>query len=128
MAEAVRFKGLELLTKTLRTLPKKVEKKVIMKALRKGGRVIIKDARARVPVRTGKLRKSLFQKAAPARRGKLLLQVATKKEAWYAHLVEFGTSTTRAQPFLRPAMDSKTNEAIAEIGKQIFQGILEEIK
>ncbi len=53
------------------------------------------DASARAPVDTGALRDSIH-----AEPGKVVVEVP------YAAFVEYGTSDTPAQPFLRPAADT----------------------
>lgn len=49
----VRFKGLKKLQKNLRTLPPKIQRKVIRKALNKAANPVLKDARRRCPLGTG---------------------------------------------------------------------------
>jgi len=67
------------------------------------GRSLINAARAKVPVDTGELRDSIQW---GEDNGTLVLGAT----ASYAPDVEFGTSTRRAQPFLRPAMETlRTN-------------------
>ena len=56
-------------------------------------------ARARCPVRTGRLRASIAGGATVKSRTRLFLQATTH----YASYVEFGTRFMRAQPYLTPA-------------------------
>jgi len=121
----------------LKNLSARLSRKVILNALRAGGREIIKDARRRAPKKTGTLRKSISQKAAPRSHqpGSTVLQIYTKKgknqkyDAWYSHLVEFGW-TDRAgghhagRPFLRPAVDALKAKVIAIIGRRIGDNII----
>lgn len=44
---------------------------------------------------------------------------SARSDGWYAHMVEFGTSKTRAIPFMRPAWDAKQSEVIRIAGEQI---------
>jgi len=61
----------------------------------------VKDiARAKVPVRTGYLRSTIFAKIRD-----WVAEVGA--EATYAAYVEFGTQYMRAQPYLRPALEAQ---------------------
>ena len=44
----------------------------------------------------------------------------------YAHLVEFGTIRTRAQPFLRPALDKKRGQANQILKSGISKNLMKE--
>lgn len=75
----------------------------VVKALQDEGKEIAKSAKAKCPVRTGKLKKSI--QARPLAQGVRIK--AGSKAAFYSHMVEFGTRTAAAQPFMRPAVDEK---------------------
>lgn len=47
---------------------------------------------------------------------------------YYAHLVEFGTSTAGAQPFLRPAFDQTRGECLELIREEVRRGLEEEAR
>jgi HK97 gp10 family phage protein len=63
------------------------------------GRTFVAIARARVPIDTGQTHASI---------GYIIktdvLHVTCYADTWWAVYVEYGTSRTRAQPFMRPAM------------------------
>jgi HK97 gp10 family phage protein len=61
------------------------------------------EARRRAPVDTGRLRSSITFTLDTDRRG-LVARVGTNVD--YAAHVEFGTRHSRAQPYLRPALDT----------------------
>lgn len=116
----------------LKRFPITVEKKIAKAAVRAGANVILKEARARVPQDSGTLRKSLRLVARSKRVGNAVVSVVTRSgkkwnsrgmNAWYAGLVEFGTKFKRAQPFMRPALDSKSNDAIKAMGDMIRKKI-----
>lgn len=121
----------------LEKLPDAIQQKVVVGATRKATSVIAKEAKDNVPERTGLLKKSigvakakkkdtplhhvkffvvpkskiLFSKKvtlADGGTGKLKVQA----NAYYAHMVEYGTKNMVAQPYLRPAMESKADEAV----------------
>lgn len=138
MAE-LQVKGLAELHKVLQSLPEELEKKVLRNALRAGANEFKKAAKAQVPVKSGALRKSIRVKTS-ARKGRWRLKatvVAGNAEAYYAHMVEFGTAAhmikpakakslfflgqareavehpgAQAKPFMRPAFDSGSEAAI----------------
>ena len=131
--------GLPELHATLMKLPKELEKRVIMGALRSAGQVIRKEAMARAPIlqepdprrRAGTIRKNISVRRV---KGKIAVYVgvfnASRKsiaaykaaggkkgsdnpdDPFYWAWVEFGTKKKGAQPFLRPAFEAKKFEAI----------------
>lgn len=63
-------------------------------------------AAQRAPVRTGALRNSVFHRE-PRIEGPGIVSVEWGASATYTAYVELGTSRTKAQPFIRPAMDEE---------------------
>jgi HK97 gp10 family phage protein len=86
-------------------------------ALFEGGELLITDAAAGAPKDSGTLRDSGYVSAKGRstyrkdkqhkreRKPKHEGVVAAGFAAFYSHMIEHGTSRTRAQPFLRPALD-----------------------
>lgn len=162
MSDTVHVKGLSDLQRFLDQLPAKIEKNIMRSALRAGAKVILEEARARVPVSTpnaknqslygaysGALRDSL-RVTTRYSRGKISASVkaggGTKRGAdvFYAQWVEYGTrphvitARNRAylsfaggayksvnhpgaqpRPFMRPAMDTRSEDAVIAVGRQI---------
>lgn len=136
MAE-FRVTGLAELKKALNDLPERLERNVVRGGLRAGGNVIRDAAKARVPVRTGKLRDTIKVKTS-ARRGKLKATiVAGGQDVIYARMVELGTAAhfikprhrkslliaglmrevvhhpgAQPKPFMRPALDESAEAAV----------------
>ncbi len=82
---------------------------IIRSATRAAGKVVVDKAKATVPVRTGKLRKSITQKVDRTRdRTGYTSTIGFKAEAFYGMFIERGTAHQAAQPFLLPAL--KSNE------------------
>lgn len=92
------------LRRLLRRLPDDVTVEV-RKVISDGSDMILKDAQANAPKRTGELVRRLKKRVArdglTARVG--LLHKRDKKKVFYAHWVEWGTVDTPAKPFLFPA-------------------------
>lgn len=137
----VNIKGGKELMAFLSELPAKMERNIMRSALNQGAKVIQAEAKSNVPVDSGELRDSL-KRSTRVRRGKVTAKVTSK--LFYAHFVEFGTAAhritgkdggplffggklvkganhpgSRPHPFLRPALDSKSNDAIRAVGAQI---------
>ena len=137
-----KFKGGPELQAFLNQLPANLERNVMRSGLRQGANVIRKDAQERVPVKSGELRKSIKVRTR-SRRGQVTATVETRD--FKAHWIEFGTDPheitpkkpdgalafgdtvvkaiqhpgTHAQPFMRPAADSKADAAVVAVGDQI---------
>jgi HK97 gp10 family phage protein len=86
------IEGLAELDRMLKELPAKLEGTVVRGGLRAGATVLQKAARELAPVRTGKLRESI-KVSTGIRNGRVYARVrAGGKDAYYAHMVEFGTA------------------------------------
>lgn len=77
------------------------------------------DAEALVPVRTGKLWKSIDYSVeqVPSNIGPIEGELFANTE--YAQYVEYGTSRMAAQPFIRPAYEAHKHELMEEVAKSI---------
>jgi HK97 gp10 family phage protein len=119
---SVRIEGLEELQKKMTGLGPELSKKALGFAVAAGARVIRDEAKARAPVRTGTLQKSLYVKSIPelatpwertyyigARRGKRFRKKGM--DAWYFPMVEFGTVHNDATRFVEKAFESRRAEA-----------------
>ena len=136
----MKLEGARQLQRLLRTLPGKAQRRVFKKAHKEAGKVIVKAAKARVPKRAGLLKKSLFAHAKRLRRDNNIMAVIIGprrrfhgtfegKETTaskYAHLVEKGSATMPARPFLRPALASSSGEALRVLGVETGKGITKE--
>jgi|VirMetMinimDraft_7_1064189.scaffolds.fasta_scaffold37040_4 HK97 gp10 family phage protein len=139
----VRVKGLSELNAALQTLPAKIEANVLRSAMRAGANVIKDEAKANVPVATGTL-KAGIKVSTSNRRGTVTAKVKTTgKHAYIAKWLEYGTAAHRIvskgkglniggvvvrsvdhpgispRPFLRPALDSKAQQAVVAVGNAI---------
>jgi HK97 gp10 family phage protein len=156
MASDVQISGLSELNDMLARLPVDIEKKLMRGALRAGQKVIAEQARAQAPIahasaanashygsHAGSLRDSI-KVITRIKGGKIISTVrAGSKSAFYAHMVEFGTSAhwirpagskslffaglnreaihhpgAKKHPFMRPAYDANAQE-----GSAAFQAV-----
>lgn len=89
-----------------------------------GAKVYYAEVMMRVPKRTGLLASSIyiaFSDENSQDNQKATYHVSwNKKQAYYGHFVEFGTSKMAARPFLRPAYEAAKGRAEAEM-KRVLQ-------
>lgn len=85
-----------------------------------GATVLHAGALELVPVRTGKLKKSLKLKA--GKRRPTSAEHLVVSDVFYAPFVEFGTSKRSARPFLRPAADTRHSEIIDAMTAEALRG------
>lgn len=117
------------LLRQLGRLEKVTQRRVTQKILRRSGAPIRADAKRRVPVKTGRLKRSI-KTYTKIQRYRAEGRVESREP--YAHLVELGTSAhfqkrklrhekrarrflhpgAKPKPFLRPAFDSHKDEAV----------------
>lgn len=93
---SLQLQGFDEFQRRLRLLPKKVAGKAVRQALREGAKIIQAEAKARVPVRTGTLKKSIKVRAAKGRkRGEAAIAVTTGQgdfvgDTFYGAFLEYG--------------------------------------
>lgn len=151
----VKVEGLRELDKALRMLPAEIKTGgLIMRALRAGARLVAAEARRRAPVanpsseavlsgrrKSGALRAGITTQF--SRREELTVEMRVRNRGYifaeagkrassaaegnpnYWWLVEFGTSKMPAQPFMRPAFESKKQAALAEIIRHLKAEIID---
>lgn len=125
------IKGLKELNNLLNKLPDKIAKKPLQNALRAGGNVVVKAAKAKAPVDTGLLRDSIAVKQAKQKTGAVHYQVGVyqkigKKRPFYAHMIEFGTSKMSPKPFMRPAWEETKAEVLRTFSVRLAKSITTE--
>ena len=146
---SIKLEGSKELTKQLNKLAKKAASGAVRKALRAGGNVILKEARIRVPRRTGTLKKSLGIVARKGTRTSFRVSITNrsgkkfKHDGWYAHFLEFGVRSHtlskknearrkhpghKAKPFMRPAYELKKEAAVKTFRDRMWQEILKASK
>jgi HK97 gp10 family phage protein len=127
--------GLDQLARALRELPPAIERKRLSKPVSDGAALIRDEARRLAPqaVEVGKgdapagtLKKAILLARIPGNRltatyavwvrhGKKFQHMGKKGingDAFYWTFVEFGTSRMDAQPFMRPAFETRKNQAL----------------
>lgn len=131
-ANRTRFQleGAGQLDRALSQLPKSLSRGVLRRSLTKAAEPVRDAAQQNVPVRTGELRDSLAvatrltpsQRRLQTRAGGVVVYVgASWPQGAHAHLVEFGTAHSAAQPFLRPAWDQHGAKVLPAFGEEVWQ-------
>lgn len=106
-----RIEGLDELENQFDRLADTSKRKVMMKALNAGAAPIKKEAKANAPVDKGVLKSQIRSKQMKYTE-KPAVGIYVSGRAFYWYFIENGTSKMAAAPFLRPAVDSKHEEAV----------------
>jgi HK97 gp10 family phage protein len=151
MPLTVKITGEKELDRILSNLPKAFTDKVLVSAFKKAADPVVKAAKARVPVGNkphmrysggrvvatyypGNLQKSIGAMQVKDKKGNKAVLVKPrrgakwKNDGYYAHLVEFGTSNSPAQPYMRPAFDSTKALVNATVKKEIHIAFIKHAK
>jgi len=139
MRASVNVVGAKELRNAIEKLPQEIQKRALKSALTLGARVIAKNARKRARKESGALKKSIGlvvrskpndQYAVIGARSGFTTEYKGKMRnpAKYAHLVEFGTSTAPANPFLRPAVEESRQEVFNKMSQGIEKAVDRAVK
>lgn len=116
-----KVEGLAELKRAMAEVPIAMQGKVSLELLRKAGKPMLEAARARAPVRTGRLRRNIYMARARDSTAKdplVIIRVHRRGKAgdpgnaFYWLYQEFGTSKQAAHPFLRPAFEATKQESL----------------
>ena len=140
----VEVKGLRELMRALEQLPKEIQGKPTMTALRAAAKPMREDARAKVPQDTGTVLKNIVVARSKVHNGKnfvwgvvLRVKKMTRRQRqaaaaggnplagdpFYWKFLEFGTSKLPARPFLRPAFEGNKTGAVDIIKNRMAKAI-----
>jgi HK97 gp10 family phage protein len=147
---SMKVEGLDSLRLALHKLPERVAARALSAAVAGGARVVVKEAKARVREDTGLLKRMLRatrgkrksweatafvtvrrlsrKKIAEFKRKTGKKSSANPLDPFYWAILEFGKSDRTRHPFIRPAFDSKKEEAAKEIGVALDKAIQKEAK
>lgn len=103
----------------------RIAKAANRKAVSKAATPMLQDARAKAPILTGALRKSLTKRVRTVGTG-VSAKIGGRRGmpgGRYLHLVEFGSSRRSPHPFLRPAFEATKAESIRVYRQSIWGDI-----
>ena len=136
MAEVIKIDGLRAVSAALQKLGDNVAKSVLRGGVSAAAKVVRDETKRRAPVDTGRLKRAVafgrarwecekgrevanvfVRQAKNGAAGQKRVEAYGKFDAYYGRWVEFGTSDTPAQPFMRPAWDATKASALEAMVK-----------
>ncbi|WP_294994255.1 HK97-gp10 family putative phage morphogenesis protein [uncultured Stenotrophomonas sp.] len=124
----IHITGLSELESALLALSDKAARRALRKGMRRGAIVVRNDARNRVRIARGKLRRSIRVRERSDDQGWMRFAVEVPRSAFYGKFGEYGTSKMAAWPFMRPAAESKAEEAVGTMRDALGEGIADEMR
>lgn len=117
--EAVEVTGYKEFVRALEQADRKIATKSIRTAEKAGANVVAQQAKTEVPVRTGKLKRSVRAGASSKKGG--IVRAGNKTSVLYAKPIHFGWAERgiRPQPFIYKAMDARRDEVLETFQKEI---------
>jgi HK97 gp10 family phage protein len=129
-----RLRGDKAVIRRLNALPKKLRRKVLSQAMRKGMKIVKASVAAAAPRDTGKLARSAKVRAGKrTRKGVIMIDVVylTKdfddKHGYYPAAVQYGDSTRAPDPYMTRGYDAGKAAAKAVTMAEIRAGIEREV-
>lgn len=134
----IKCEGFQALARELREMPDNIAKNALRAAVNAGATEVRKEVRLRAPVRTGRLRRAVYQKQirelsslyrqvffVSIRSGPKVVNGAKdrSRDAFYWRFLEFGTRYIAARPFLRPAFEAQKRAAIDAMAQKLRERI-----
>ena len=132
MSIEFKFDNAKLLD-SLKQFPQNIQNNVLVGAVRAGAKPLVDAAKANVPVDTANLKKSIgINRKKTKDKSQVWFTVSPrkggKKDGFYVHMVEFGTSKMAAQPFMRPAFESQDKQSIEAVKEYMALRIDKEVE
>lgn len=152
----VKIEGLKELNKALEELPKQIQQRPLRSAVSAAAGLIVKEAKARVPVgATGNLKSAIYRyrsrrnsatgretffvgirqgkaqykdTAKNRRKGRVGKKYNTQGEAYYWRFLEFGTAKMAKRSFLRPAFDENRTGAVEIMKERLGKAIQDQVR
>jgi HK97 gp10 family phage protein len=134
----VKVDGLKELEEELLSLSGKVADQTLQAALTMAALPIVNEARAKVPIAhaayklygggtadPGWLRQRIVRKKVKktANSAEVIVTITDKRQAYFWKFIEFGTSKMPARPFMRPAFENRSAEALDRFVDRLKAGI-----
>ena len=134
----VKVDGLKELEEELLGLSGKIADQTLQAALTMAALPIVNEARAKVPIAhaayklygggtadPGWLRQRIVRKKVKntANSAEVIVTITDKRQAYFWKFIEFGTSKMPARPFMRPAFENKSAEALDRFVDRLKAGI-----
>ncbi len=141
MATFVKVEGLDRLNKVLQSLPPKLQRRPLQRALASGGVAFARQVRANARRLDDKstpkaIYKAVTNRISPTRTRKnggspvqrVMIRPTAANPVYHWNLLEYGTSKMAARPFMRPAYDQAQGEATTRAAKTLEKELLRAVK
>jgi len=115
-----KVEGGKELDKVLAALPQAAAKQQLKASLRLAARPVLRTARAGAPKATGAAAKSIKIRVMTRTRVPAAISIGPDMDHWYIRMIEFGTSTIAADPFLRRAWNSNRVVFVKTFGRNMW--------
>jgi HK97 gp10 family phage protein len=145
VGEQMNVQGFKELAEKMKQMAPRLAKNGLRAAVSAAAAVVRNEARNLAPVDTGEMKRDIQMKRERDKRGSADLVASysvyvragkksrlsgrargVDKDSHYFRFVELGTSKMRAQPFLRPALELRKEDAIDAMRDKLDQRIQEE--
>lgn len=124
----VGVEGAEGLNRALKAVGDRTTGQLLEKAVRAGAELIAEEARRMAPRDSGDLAEGITVEPTRLQQGRAQIDIGPGKREWYGRLVELGTEKMAAKPFLRPAFDTKADEARDAVANVLRKALKELLK
>lgn len=121
----VELEGADDLLAALKKLGDRTTGLLLKQAAEKGAQIIADEAKVLAPKDEGDLSEGIKAEANRQQQGRSTFDVGFGKAEWYGRLHELGTDNIPAQPFLRPALETKAEEATEAIEDMLRDALKE---
>lgn len=120
MKVRMKVEGGDKLARKLQMLAEETAREHMREAALAGAEVIRAEAEAKAPRKTGTLADDIWVGVKKQTKARVEVEIGPGEEGWYGRLVEDGHAIVVGRrtvgyvpphPFMRPALDEKTNEA-----------------
>ena len=115
--------GFEELNAALRRIGERATGLLLRNAAEAGAKVIEDEARRLAPRATGALADGISIAPGRLQSGRAQINVSFGAKQWYGRRSELGTKYLPARPFLRPAIDTKAEEAKNAVGASLWEAL-----
>lgn len=121
--------GIDDLLKVMRKLPDRVERKVLGSATSAAATVVRNEMQLQAPVLSGRLRARVRTKRARKSEAPpqgVRYDVGPTRAVFYGTIIEIGSATQPARPWMRPAYEASKNRAIQKFIERGGKAIVRE--
>ncbi len=124
-----RIKGAAQVDAALRNLDENIRKRTMRQVVGEIAELAAEEVQAVTPVgETGNLKEGIHEELLKSTEELVTFVVGPHRDQWYGLFVEYGTTTSSANPFMRPTFDSRKRAWQARARRRIAQEVTREAK